>query len=213
MSGYLDDNILVNYGSTGIAIKKGAFSAEVFQKLGFTINIPKSVIDVVKIIEHLGFIINSIRMIVTMTTEKVGNIFDLIGQALTSEMNTIRHVARVIGKITATGPVNRYAALFTKNLEVEKNQALFQNRFDYNETMILSNQAREDLAWLARNLERSSAPIRCPKPDYVINTDASNEGWGCFDPQTGIKSVGRWSLEEQEKHINTCTWVESNMAG
>ena len=70
VSGYLDDNILVNYGSKRDAIKKGAFSAEIFQRLGFTINVPKSVIEVVNVIQHLGFIMNSMTMTVTMTTEK-----------------------------------------------------------------------------------------------------------------------------------------------
>ena len=70
VSGYLDDNILVNYGSKRDAIKKGTFSAEIFQRLGFTINVPKSVIEVVNVIQHLGFIMNSITMTVTMTTEK-----------------------------------------------------------------------------------------------------------------------------------------------
>ena len=49
ISGYLDDNIPVNYGSTELAIKKGILSADTLQELGFTINIPKSVITAVTV--------------------------------------------------------------------------------------------------------------------------------------------------------------------
>ena len=54
VSGYLDDNILVNYETVENALLKGEFAANLFHKLGFTINIPKSVAFPVRIIEHLG---------------------------------------------------------------------------------------------------------------------------------------------------------------
>ena len=59
MSGYLDDNILVNYETVENALLKGEFAANLFHKLGFTINIPKSVAFPVRIIEHLGILIDS----------------------------------------------------------------------------------------------------------------------------------------------------------
>ena len=43
ISGYLDDNIRINYETVALAVKKGACTAEIFQELGFTINVPKSV--------------------------------------------------------------------------------------------------------------------------------------------------------------------------
>ena len=58
ISGYLDDNILVNYTNVREAMQEGIHAAELFQLLGFTINIPKSVAYPVKVIEHLGFIID-----------------------------------------------------------------------------------------------------------------------------------------------------------
>lgn len=187
ISGYLDDNILVNYTTVLDAVRRGAFLAEVLQHLGFTINVPKSVIDATCKIEHLGFILNSITMLVTMTDNKVQKIIKLIQKALDKEVCGIRQVASLIGKINATRPANKYAALFTKNMEVEKHQALISNKFNYDAGMVLTTEARVDLHWLLENLGSASAPIREPKPDYVIHTDASEEGLGCFDPQTGQK--------------------------
>lgn len=93
----------------------------------------------------------------------------------------------MLGKINATRPANRWAALFTKSLEIEKTQSLFDCQFKYEASMSLSQSVRQDLRWVLENLADSSAPVRCPKPDYVIHTDASSEGWGCYDPQSGKK--------------------------
>ena len=69
--------------------------------------------------------------------------------------------------------------------------------------MTLSQKSKNDLRWLIDNLSHSSAPVRIPKPDFVIYTDTSRQGWGCYNPQTGQKAGGRWSVEEQNDHINT----------
>lgn len=76
ISGYLDDNILVHYAELMKALEDGRQSADLFQKLGFTINVPKSVFFPTEIIVHLGFIINSVTvtMLVSMTENKTGKI-------------------------------------------------------------------------------------------------------------------------------------------
>ena len=73
ISGYLDDNILLNNVDTADAMLKGVQAAELFQNLGFTINVPKSVIFPTTRIEHLGCIIDSVSMMVSMTPEKTNN--------------------------------------------------------------------------------------------------------------------------------------------
>ena len=56
VSGFLDDNLLVNYEDMLSGYQKGAQAAHELQRLGFTINVPKSVAEVgVTRIEHLGF--------------------------------------------------------------------------------------------------------------------------------------------------------------
>ena len=202
VSGYLDDNIHVNYGSREEALREGAIAAQFFQDLGFTINKAKSVAWPVQEIVHLGFIINSKDMTVTMTREKTGKILELVKQALEAESSTIRQIARLIGKISATGPANQWALYLTKVMEMDKNRALACNKFDYDARMQLSAWAKEDLEWVQSNLGDSTAPVQTPDFDYVIHTDASLEGWGCYDPQTGKKGGGRWTPQEAQLHIN-----------
>ena len=190
ISGYLDDNLLVNYEDFQGASQEGAHAAELFRGLGFTINEPKSMIEPTHIIAHLGFVINSLIIKVSMTESKTEKIIKLVLQIINSHSCTIRQVARVKGKITATRPANKWAQLQTMNLEIEKNNALMENKFNYDATMTLTSLAKGDLKWVTQTLRTSSAPIHVPEIDYVIYTDASNKGWGCYDPQTGMKGVG-----------------------
>ena len=74
ISGYLDDNLLVNHEDFQSASQEGAHAAELFRGLGFTINEPKSVIEPTRVIPHLSFVINSLIMEVSMTKSKMEKI-------------------------------------------------------------------------------------------------------------------------------------------
>ena len=104
--------------------------------------------------------------------------------ALSCGVSTIRQVAWLIGKINATQPANRWAPLLTSWMEIEKNTALKLNRYDFESEIVLSQGAQTDLKYVREHLTLSQAPILCPKVDYTIYTDASSQGWGCFEPQT-----------------------------
>ena len=212
ISGYLDDNILVNYGDNQMGLEQSKIAATLFQELGFTINIPKSVVTPTTVMEHLGFIIDSNRMVVTMTAKKVQKILDLIIACLAND-TTIRKVAQIIGKVNATKPANKYAYLSTKRLEIEKIDALYLNKFQYDQLMTLSDGAKEDLTWIKSTLMGSYAPVRYPNPDYTIFTDASRVGWGCHDPQTDLKGGGGGALDGPwAAYAHKWPWAESNFA-
>ena len=46
----------------------------------------------------------------------------------------------------------------------------------------------------------ASKPIQCTNPDLVIQSDASNSGWGAVRDK--ITTGGRWTYCEQMEHIN-----------
>ena len=67
----------------------------------------------------------------------------------------------------------------------------------YEGTIKLSLEAEEDLRWWVNNL---NPKVSRPSPYYVIETDASNIGWGAF--LQGEATGGCWGPEEQRLHIN-----------
>ena len=108
-------------------------------------------VDVVHRIEHLGFIIDSVKMQVILTAEESEKILLLIHDALQEKMIIIRQVASLIGKVNATAPANPVSALFTKNLENDKIQALYVEKFNYDAYMSLSVKSTRGLsAYIAR---------------------------------------------------------------
>ena len=150
---------------------------------------------------------------VTMTQEKTTKSIELVKTCLAGEIITIRMIASVTGKIVATRPANRWAFLFTKHLEVEKNEALFENKFNYDAQMTLSTKSKSNMKWVVDNLASMSAPVMCALVDYVIYTDASNQGWGCYDAHTKLLSGGRWTYAEQKLHINCLELKAIHFAG
>ncbi len=201
IAGYLDDQLILASNDQE-AVEAGTYAAQLFEDLGFTINVEKSVTRPTCVIEHLGFIINSLDMTVTMTTDKVNKIMALIHDCLEQPKLTIRLVSKLLGKFNATRPANPWAGLYSKQLEIDKNLALAGNKYNFEAKMEISAKARADIHWWLEKLPSLSGPIRVPKPDLVIYTDASLEGWGGHNPQSGQSCGGRWDLDEQKHHIN-----------
>ena len=67
--------------------------------LGFVIQPEKSIFVPSQEIEYLGFIINSVTVIVRLTTEKKRK-FDLCQEVLLKESAPIRLVSKLLGKFT-----------------------------------------------------------------------------------------------------------------
>ena len=84
--------------------------------------------------------------------------------------------------------------------KMRKNKALAQNGGVFETKMVLSSQAISDLHWWSRTLPSSTAPMYRHTPDYIVETDASVEGWGahCNGRTTG----GQWSHQQAVHHIN-----------
>ena len=199
--GYLDDTLLC--GKTDIEIMDGSLLAiEVFTKLGFTISDKKSVLVPTKEIEFLGFIINSNTMTVSLSSSKVEHIKNHIHSLLANKNCTIRHFANVLGKIEATEPANPWCLLYTKILEISKNDALKKDKFKCEAMMDISQEVNDELQWWLHNLSTLFKPIHVGEPALVIYTDASLEGWGCHISSLDISCGGRWTDQEKGNHIN-----------
>ena len=97
---------------------------------------------------------------------------------------TIRELAEVIGKFVAAFQSCLYGPLHYRQLESDKISALKKSQGDYDAPVTLSNLAQQDLHWWIQNIKN---PINHPNPGIILESDASNMGWGAVN-QT--KSTG-----------------------
>ncbi len=199
-SAYIDD-LFLSEDSPQQCHLAATKMVDLLQNLGFTIS-PKSVLVPAQVIEHVGFVIDSVNMKVSLPVDKVTDITEYIQKCLRKESLTIRDVAQLLGKLEATKPGNRFAQLYTKTLTWEKNAALAKNGYNFDAKMKLSQKVRNELSWWLQNLASVSAEIFTGQPNDTIFTDASNDGWGCHAPSFGDKFGGRWNDDEKQYHIN-----------
>ena len=173
-----------------------------FQDLGYTANIPKSALGPAQIKPHLGLILNSLEMTVSLTEEKIKKFIDHAEKILNSEVQVIRTVASLIGQMNAARYAVRYGPLHTKSLEIAKNNALVQSKGDFEKEMRLSRLDKMDIKWWVDNLPISKKFVGYLPIDEVIHTDASTDGWGMWHEKSATKTGGRWSESEKQSHIN-----------
>ena len=198
-SGYLDDTYIQgeSYEACQINVIE---TIKLLTKLGFFVHTEKSVTDPCQKMEHLGFILNSKEMTVSLTEDKCNKLLEKITTIDHTERPTIRLVASAIGSMVSYTTGVEYGPLFYKQLEIEKTIALKQNMGNFDANMFVSKLAREDMSWWKVNAGKLPFHINKGNAKYVMCTDASTLGWGAT--LNGNKCGGRWTTTEQLDHIN-----------
>jgi hypothetical protein len=173
----------------------------VFQLLGLVINWKKSSLVPQQIIEFLGFQVDSRRMTLTLPEDKIQDIQARCHNLLKRETTTVRHLAKLIGKLTASAQAVLSAPLYYRRLQMQKSRALLQGHQSYESMVTLTPECKKELRWWIEELEQCNGKtILKPQPDLIITTDASKTGWG--GEMNGIRTQGQWSMEEATLHIN-----------
>jgi len=209
-SGYLDDSFLVGE-SYEHCLRNVKETYYLFKRLGFQISEEKSITTPTQILEHLGFILNSVTMTISLTEEKIKNIRDLCHTILNKKEITIRQAAQLIGTLVSCSVGVEFGPLYYKQLEIEKIEALKINRGDFQAYMTFSQQAREDIVWWLGSKRQFTKTICQANPDFTLTTDASLEGWGAHRQENECAG-GRWLEHEQNRHIN-CLELEAAKLG
>ena len=175
---------------------------ELLMSLGFVVHPDKSVLIPSQRIVYLGFIIDSIKMMVFLTQERTDSILALCKTLYKANYVLIRDLAKVIGKIISTFPAVRYGPLFYRLLEENKKAALKESQGDYDGFTQLTDLAKVELKWWMDNISLASKPILISEPEVSIESDASLQGWGCKCTLNNVESGGVWLPEEATHHIN-----------
>ena len=182
------------------------------QCLGFTINREKTILEPTQCLEFLGFIVNTVSMELTLPPKKLKKIRaesrKMLGEA---EQVSARALSRLIGKMNATNQVIPPAPLFYRNLQMDLTAALRLADQDYKMTFSLSPDSKEELTWWDDQIVGwNGKSMLSTEPEFVIESDASNQGWGasCQGTSTG----GPWSPQEREWHFNCLELLAATLA-
>ena len=92
--------------------------------LGFTIHEAKSILKPTQQIEILGFIIDSTKMTVTISKDKMTAITNKIKKLMAATFPTVRRLASVIGSVIFLFPAVPLGKLHYRALEKDKTVAL-----------------------------------------------------------------------------------------
>ena len=198
-SGYLDDSFLLGYSPDECQANIDD-TLTLYRDLGFLPHEVKSVTIPTKVLHHLGFVLNSMDMTVSISAEKHQKLKLTAQKILDNPSPTIREVAQLIGTMVSCFPGVEYGELFYRQLEIEKAEALKIHSWDFEQTMHLSSIARSDISWWIRNALSSKKRIDHGKISHTLYTDASTQGWGAS--LSDITTGGRWTSSEQSQHIN-----------
>lgn len=198
-SAYIDDSYL--QGDTYDECRKNVHdTAKLFTKLGFCVHPGKSVFDPSQRLVFLGFILDSVNMTVEPTDEKKEKIISACSAIANTRSTKIRQVAELIGVLVSNFPGAQYGQLHYRNLERDKYSALVKSHGDFSGIIQLSPKALLEIKWWINNAHTLKKNIVHDNPHVVIQSDASNQGWGavCGEKKAG----GRWTAIEAECHIN-----------
>jgi len=175
-------------------------TVSLLKKLGFLTHPDKSVLVPVQVITFLGFILDSIQMLVRPKLEKAQKLKTTCQKLLTKTEVTVQELAEAIGIIVSNFPGVEFGPLFYRGLKRDKSCALKQSKENFSSKLQLSSDAIAKLNWWCENIESATNHVTHGNPDIIITTNASTLGWGAVLETQSI--VGQWTEAEACHHIN-----------
>ena len=197
--GYIDDSYL--QGDTFDECMNNIKDTVIlFKQLGFHLHPSKSFIIPTQKLTFLGFNLDSVKMIVSPTQQKVDKTLRVCNKLKVMKHPTISEVAEGIGIIVSNFPGVQFGPLYYRSLERDKTNALIQSKGNYNARMQLSARSKIELEWWIANMPLAYKNIQPLRASVFMQTDASNKGWGAVNGNQQIG--GRWNRDEAAHHIN-----------
>ena len=154
----------------------------------------------VQTIEYLGVVIDSIRMTLSLTEEKVEGILQECKIIFSMKEITVLQSTQLVGLLSSAIQAVLPTQIQFRYLQLQQVLAV-KGGMSYKKKIILNDQALEKLQWWIQNLKYFNGRYLIQaKPQMVLHTDASLKGWGAnrMGMETGVK----WSDEERKLHVN-----------
>lgn len=156
---YLDDLFLI--GSTfNECLENIQKTKQLLERLGFIINKIKSQLIPKKECKFLGFLFNSVNMVIKLPTEKREKIYQMLEKFSNTNNCRIRDFAHFVGVLVSASPEIKFSPVYLKRFEREKYLALKNTGGDFDKNMIVSSYLAEDFIWWKANILSSYNLIR-----------------------------------------------------
>ena len=146
---YLDDKFLMGHSIEEISMCRDTVIF-LLQHLGFLINWKRSVLTPVQEIEFLGLKINSINLEISLTEEKIQKVKTKCQNLLTEQETSILELTRVIGLLTSTIQPVLPARLQCRYLQLQQISSLKESH-SYQQKIVLDHQSKTELLWWIAN--------------------------------------------------------------
>ena len=168
---------------------------------GFCINVEKSVTEPTQELKHLGFVLNSNNMTVSLSDDKADSMVNLSRTVLSKDTISIRSAAQLIGTFVSSLPGVKFGQLYYRRFENDKTKALKVSKGHFEAKMSLSDGAKEEITWWIHHANDCPKNVIQSQPNIILQTDASQSGWGAT-LLSGKSTGGRWHISETSLHIN-----------
>lgn len=198
---FIDDIILVA-DSVGLLNLHVFRTISLLNSLGFKVNFSKSHLTPSQCIRHLGFMLNSTSLEISLPLDKIEKIKSLCFRALYEGPLPIRQIAQLVGVLISSCVGTKWGKLFYRDVERDKIKALHFNAGNFDAKMSLSDQARDNLLWWLNDCLYIPICFDKTQPSVRLQTDASGLGWGCVLLDSSSSTGGRWNEGERINHIN-----------
>lgn len=201
---YLDD-ILLMAETQELLQQHLRLTMSLLTDLGFMLNLKKCVLTPCRRLEFLGFIVDSLAFSLYIPPDKIAKIKKECRHLLNKDKVSGRTLAHIIGLLSSVAPAVLQAPLRYRGLQRLRSVVLQQSdskNVDYDITVPLNLEARQDLTWWTEYSFREGRPLRWPHPTLTIESDASKRGWGAHLTHQQQTIGGIWNPEEAAHHIN-----------
>ncbi|KAM9950979.1 hypothetical protein ACTFIT_009736 [Dictyostelium discoideum] len=192
---YLDDLLIV--GSTKEEclsnLKK---TMDLLVKLGFKLNLEKSVLEPTQSITFLGLQIDSGSMKILVPKEKKKSVIKEIRNFLKLDCCSPRKLAGLKGKLIALKDAVIPFRLYTRRTNKFHSQCLTLSNGDWDQSFPIPQEVKSEIShWLTVLNQWNGKEISLfPSYDYVLTTDASESGAGAT-LKKGNKVIKTWSFQ------------------
>ena len=193
---YLDDALVL--GDTYDQAKtNGWIVAKLLLDLGFVLSLEKCNFEPTQVFTHLGVMLNTKTMMLSLPQEKVQVIQKQAQHVLRNP--TCHAVQRLLGLMNFASIALPLTRLQLRPLQWWLKQH-YKGPSDMFKTMPITEEARHNLEWW-RSFKSRPKSIHRPSVQEVVTTDASTKGFGGECNQLAFK--GEWpGSKGRDMHIN-----------